>query len=84
MSCNADCHKPHFRQAHCTVCHLTFTGVSNFDDHRVGGECRSPQSIGLTTKDGVWGRFGTRPSGTWTKAALAEADYHDYPHKENQ
>jgi hypothetical protein len=26
--------------AHCNSCHLTFTGVSAFDEHRYNGTCR--------------------------------------------
>lgn len=33
--------------AHCGGCHLTFSRVSSFDKHRVGGKCKSPAVAGL-------------------------------------
>lgn len=59
MTCTKDCHKPSGRQAHCAVCHRTFSAVSTFDSHRKVGVCISPQNIKLTEQAGVWGRFGT-------------------------
>ena len=42
------------RTAHCGgSCHLTFNGVSPFDDHRRGGACTPPQELGMTL---VFGR----------------------------
>lgn len=35
------------RTSHCSTCHATFSGVSLFDQHRQGGHCVSPQSLGL-------------------------------------
>jgi len=49
------------RRAHCSVCHVTFDGVGQFDAHRRGtrdepfdGACRTPASLGLVAKAGVW------------------------------
>lgn len=36
------------RTAHCSVCHLTFTGVEAFDQHRHYGKCHHPVERGLT------------------------------------
>ncbi|WP_024487196.1 MULTISPECIES: FDXHR family putative zinc-binding protein [Rhodococcus] len=33
--------------AHCSACHNTFTGTTAFDQHRRGGECRTPEASGL-------------------------------------
>lgn len=42
-------------QAHCSVCHQTFGGVTSFDRHRLDGACRHPSTIGLTVGTrGVW------------------------------
>lgn len=45
--------------AHCGSCHLTFTGVRNFDAHRKDGKCRQPTEIGLNIVQGrayeCWG-----------------------------
>lgn len=35
---------------HCGACHVTFTGITAFDAHRVGGVCNDPAS--LLTKTG--------------------------------
>lgn len=65
MSCTSDCLVPtqgNRRQAHCPVCHRTFSGIRNFDLHRVPrGVCRSPQERNMTCKNGVWGYHGTFP-----------------------
>ncbi len=34
-------------QAHCGVCHDTFSGVTAFDRHRSNGKCKSPDTVGL-------------------------------------
>lgn len=41
-----------FNTAHCSACHLTFTGVTAFDKHRAGNHsvrryCLSPEEVGL-------------------------------------
>lgn len=42
-------------QCHCSACHNTFGGISNFDRHRYNGECRRPEDIGLAIgARGVW------------------------------
>lgn len=62
MSCRPACRRPTGRQAHCGACHRTFGGVTGFDDHRRGGQCLDPASIGLEERDagagqpGVWRR----------------------------
>lgn len=41
--------------AHCAACHRTFGGVTGFDRHRTAdGACRSPASLGLDERDGIW------------------------------
>lgn len=63
MTCSEICRKPRGRQAHCSVCHRTFSGPSIFDEHRVGGNCVFKD--GLSSKDGVWGHWGTARRGWW-------------------
>lgn len=63
MTCNSDCHKPHGRQAHCSVCHKTFAGVSVFVTHRLGGKCNDIP--GVTEKAGVWGNWGSSMDNQW-------------------
>ena len=45
--------------AHCSRCHLTFSGVTGFDFHQVGERCRSKRELfGLgyrETRPGVLG-----------------------------
>ena len=52
MTCTEKCRKPMNRQAHCSVCHKTFTGSTWFDLHRIGGKCR--EVAGLVERDGLW------------------------------
>ena len=45
--------------AHCPRCHETFTDAAAFDthmggDYRSGLACLKPQSVGLSTCDGIW------------------------------
>lgn len=65
VTCTDSCRKPNSggRQAHCSVCHRTFSGVSGFDDHRKGGRCVLPDDV--TEKDGLWGRWGTTDGKVW-------------------
>lgn len=63
MPCNSDCRKPHGRQAHCGVCHKTFSGVYPFDAHRQQGQCVITADV--TERDRVWGRWGSRQGVTW-------------------
>lgn len=51
------------RTAHCAgTCHLTFNGVSPFEDHRRGGACLPPQQVGMSLIPGrpydCWGYPG--------------------------
>lgn len=68
MTCNKTCNDPKPAQAHCGVCHVTFSGVTLFDEHRSipvieegkkklrkSGKCRAPQVMGLVEHNGVWG-----------------------------
>jgi hypothetical protein len=60
MTCNEQCRKPTgLRQAHCGVCHRTFTGISTFDQHRRAGVCVRPEHRGMTERQGLWGHHGT-------------------------
>jgi len=54
MACSGGCGAVSPAQAHCGSCHRTFGGVGNFDRHRVGGQCLSPEGLGLTRERGVW------------------------------
>lgn len=54
MACTPTCHKPTPAQAHCTVCHRTFGGVSGFDAHRRNGQCLDPVTLGMIERDRVW------------------------------
>lgn len=54
MSCRDGCGAVSTRQAHCGACHRTFSRVSNFDRHRVGGECVEPESVGLVLTNGLF------------------------------
>lgn len=64
MTCTSDCPRVTPGQAHCTVCHRTFGGVSGFDRHRhkrrgnpeVGSmaTCIDPGAFGYVERDGVW------------------------------
>lgn len=54
MACTTECRKPTPAQAHCTVCHETFGGVTMFDRHRVGGRCLPPDQCRMVDRDGVW------------------------------
>lgn len=38
------------RAAHCGGCHATFTSVTGFDRHRVGGACVDPATRGLVSR----------------------------------
>lgn len=58
--CREDCIRPTPFQAHCSVCHRHFGGVSTFDAHRVNGACVDPGSILrdgeplYAERDGIW------------------------------
>jgi hypothetical protein len=47
------------RVAHCSVCHVSFSGVNTFDRHRKDGACRTPAEMGMRPLEGrtseVWG-----------------------------
>lgn len=56
-------------QAHCALCHRTFTTPNNFDRHRAGspklklkpGECHDPRRVGLVlNKRGHWSQPGRK------------------------
>lgn len=49
-------------RAHCSACHLTFTGVSAFDRHRSDGGCLLPTDLGMVLRDGgIWGAPALSP-----------------------
>jgi hypothetical protein len=49
------CVVPTASQAHCTVCHSTFGGVTGFDKHRKDGWCLNPVTLKMALNDrGVW------------------------------
>lgn len=62
MTCQPACRRPTGRQAHCGACHRTFGGVTGFDEHRRGGQCSDPATIGLEERrgdpeqPGIWRR----------------------------
>jgi hypothetical protein len=49
--------------AHCSACHITFTGIYAFDMHRRGGRCADPNDIDLVPALKPWSGW-SRP-GTW-------------------
>lgn len=54
--CVDECKRPTPAQAHCSVCHLTFGGVTGFDAHRRDGRCLDPAQLGYVESAGVWRR----------------------------
>lgn len=67
MTCRPLCVPPTPTQAHCGTCHHTFSGVSLFDAHRIGGVCHHPPSgIPTSGKPGA-GYIPVRldPRGVW-------------------
>jgi len=50
-------------RAHCSACHLTFTGVSAFDRHRsADDECLDPTTLGMVLRPGaLWGAPALSP-----------------------
>lgn len=52
MTCTDTCRRPNASQSHCSVCHKTFSAVTWFDIHRIGGKCNDIP--GLVDKDGLW------------------------------
>lgn len=65
MACSKECVRPTPMQAHCSVCHVTFSGCWTFDQHRKGGKCLKPTINGMTQKDGIWGNWGTMKPEAW-------------------
>lgn len=63
MPCSPECRQPHGRQAHCSVCHRTFTTLGTFDQHRTRGNCDLGTT--LSEKDGLWGNWGTANGKKW-------------------
>ena len=50
-----------YRACHCPTCHNTFGGVTGFDLHRMGGDCRPLENVDLTwnPERGMWtGTYG--------------------------
>ncbi|WP_425457709.1 hypothetical protein [Catellatospora sichuanensis] len=62
------CRTPRGQEAHCTVCHNSFSGVTYFDDHRQEGYCLSPVTRGLIRQDDLW----ASPEGHEQRRASAE------------
>lgn len=52
--CPDTCRRPTPAQAHCTICHRTFGGVTGFDQHRHNGACHNPINLGMIERDGIW------------------------------
>jgi hypothetical protein len=50
MTCTPACVPPTPSQAHCGTCHYTFSGVSLFDAHRIGGTCHHPRQVPTSGK----------------------------------
>lgn len=70
--CGSDCARPTPAQAHCSVCHTTFGGVSGFDAHRRDGVCADPASLGMECRGEVW-RTPMSEAGVERFRALREA-----------
>lgn len=49
--------RPPLRGPHCRcgACGNTFANLSNFDGHRQGFECLSPEDAGFELRNGIWG-----------------------------
>ncbi len=49
-----------FSLCHCPTCHLTFTAIGGFDDHRTAGRCRNEDEIRARgfepNENGCWRR----------------------------
>lgn len=60
-TCSADCTRgwgPTGR-SHCRACGASFTTWRNFDRHRKGGNCLTPELVGLELNDrGLWQQPG--------------------------
>jgi len=42
-------------RCHCSKCHITYGGLTSFDNHRRGNKCAKPESLGLKDNGrGVW------------------------------
>jgi hypothetical protein len=71
VSCAPACVSPSPSQAHCGVCHETFSGPYLFDEHRVGpaSDRRCREAVSMTDRGlplrrdygGVWRSAATRP-----------------------
>lgn len=71
--CTTACRRPTQSQAHCSVCHRTFGGLSGFDKHRRHGVCLDPATQRMREVDGIW-RWPVRedaPGRPWPKAVEA-------------
>ncbi len=66
--CREDCTIIGPVQAHCTVCHQTFTGTPTFDRHRRDGGCLNPADLGLTKVRHLW----ATPEGHAKRAHMAD------------
>lgn len=66
--CAVDCPAVKGLEAHCTVCHNTFSGVTYFDAHRSDGYCHNPASLGLQLQDALW----ATPEGHEARKAASE------------
>ena len=65
--CTPECRKVTGRACHCGACHISFTGLTAFDKHRVGDVehrvCSEPGAVGLELNaHGLVGFPGGRPN----------------------
>jgi hypothetical protein len=65
MSKHEGCKMPTPAQAHCSVCHRTFSGVTGFDRHRKNGQCLEPSALGMTEVNRVWRALGKPAAKSW-------------------
>ncbi len=72
MTCTDSCRRPveGTKQAHCSVCHKTFSAVTWFDIHRIGGRCKDVP--GLINKNGLWATKERHEQYVQMAARLAE------------
>lgn len=42
-------------RSHCGGCHLTFTSLTAFDNHRRGQTCNDPATVGLEKREAAFG-----------------------------
>lgn len=68
------CQLPTPSQAHCSVCHRTFSGMWAFDKHRRDGRCLDPAELGLVERDRIWRRPGSDRPTHWQRPGQTSSE----------